>query len=140
MNRNLIIGIIVVLIAVGGFLLVQSQSKTIAPTKTSEEQSQSDEAGEDAEESGGNEISLTKNGFEPSSITIKAGEKVEWENESGEAATVDSVDHPTHLVYPVLNLGELADGESHELVFDKAGTYGYHDHLHPERTGTVVVE
>ena len=85
-------------------------------------------------------VTLTETGFSPETVTIKAGQKVTWNNKSGAAATVNSDIHPTHALYPPLNLNEFSNGESLELVFDKPGTYTYHDHLHPDRRGTVVVK
>lgn len=85
-------------------------------------------------------VNLTSSGFDPKTLTIKTGTRVIWLNKSGAAATVNSVVHPTHQVYTPLNLGEFPDGSSVQLVFDKSGTYNYHDHLNPSRTGTVVVE
>lgn len=85
-------------------------------------------------------VTVTALGFAPQTLTIKAGTKVLWMNKSGEVATVNSGAHPTHLVYPPLNLGEFGNGSSVQLVFDKPGTYNYHDHLNPSRTGTIVVE
>lgn len=86
------------------------------------------------------EIMATEDGFSPPTLTIKAGEKVVWINRSGRTITVNSAVHPTHLVYPPLNLGEVADGSSVELVFDKTGTYKYHNHLNPAEFGTIIVE
>lgn len=85
-------------------------------------------------------VTLTTNGFDPKTITVKAGTKVTWINKSGMVATVDSAVHPTHREYSPLNLGEFKDGETLSLVFDKLGTYRYHDHLNPGHNGTVVVE
>ncbi len=156
MSRNLTLGIVIAVIAVGGFLLVQSQSKTIAPTKTAPDnqtQNQTPEPTAMQEEPsleehearfGKNTIILGTNEFMPKTITVNAGDKVTWENKSGELGAINSDDHPTHQKYGPLNLGEFMDsehitGKRFELVFDKPGTYGYHDHLHPERKGTVVV-
>ena len=89
-----------------------------------------------------NEAIVTANasGFVPQTLTIKAGTKVVWMNKSGDVVTVNSAVHPTHLVYPPLNLGEFGDRSSVQLGFDKPGTYSYHNHLNPSKTGTIVVE
>ena len=86
-----------------------------------------------------NRVTLTSSGFTPQSITVKAGTKVTWTNNSGTTATVDSAAHPTHLVYPLLNLGNFVSGETLSLVFDQPGTYKYHNHLDASQTGVVVV-
>lgn len=79
-------------------------------------------------------------GFAPKDITVKAGTKIIWINKSGKIATVNSDDHPTHRLYPFLNLGEFADGSSLQAVVEKAGKYSYHDHYNASQTGTVTVE
>ncbi len=87
-----------------------------------------------------NAVSLTAEGFSPSTLTIKAGSTVTWTNNSGSDATVNSDPHPIHTNYPPLNLGSFSDGGTLSLVFDKAGTYGYHNHLNPSQKGTVIVQ
>ncbi|KKQ25287.1 MAG: hypothetical protein US62_C0002G0032 [Candidatus Woesebacteria bacterium GW2011_GWA1_37_8] len=86
------------------------------------------------------DVILTDTGFSPQTVTLKAGTKVNWTNKSGKTATVNSADHPTHLKYPALNLGNFSDGETLSLVFDKPGTYGYHNHLDSSQYGKIVVE
>lgn len=85
-------------------------------------------------------VTLTANGFSPASITVKAGTKVTWNNQSGAGAIVNSDPHPIHTAYPPLNLGSFKDGGTLSLTFDKSGTYGYHNHLNPSQTGTVIVQ
>ncbi len=85
-------------------------------------------------------VKVTANGFEPQTITVKVGDKVTWTNASGGQVSINSNDHPTHLLYPPLNLGVVNDSQSVSLVFDKAGSYGYHNHFNPGETGVVVVQ
>ena len=75
-----------------------------------------------------------------STFLVTAGTKVTWTNSSGSIANVSSDPHPIHTNYPPLNLGKFDDGGSVSLVFDKPGTYGYHNHLIPSQTGKVIVE
>lgn len=85
-------------------------------------------------------VNLTTNGFSPATLTIKAGTKVTWVNQSGSNATVNSNPHPIHTDYPPLNLGSFKDGGTLSLTFDKPGTYGYHNHLNPSESGTIIVQ
>lgn len=85
-------------------------------------------------------VILGNSGFVPQDITVKAGTTVVWINKSGAAATVNSANHPAHLLYPFLNLGEFANASSLQVVFDKAGKYSYHNHLNPSEKGSVTVE
>lgn len=66
--------------------------------------------------------------------------KVIWTNKSGDFANVSSDPHPTHVNYPPLNLSGFADSQTVELVFNKPGTFKYHNHLEPSKTGTIIVE
>lgn len=153
-NRNLLIGGViglVLILGLGFFLL--SQNKAIAPTvsvspiptSTSEASaspsaSPSTLASPSAMEQKEQTVALTSTGFNPQSITVKKGTTVKWVNKSGEEGNVSSDPHPIHTNYSPLNLGSFADGDSVSLTFDKAGTYGYHDHLNPQLKGTVIVE
>ena len=87
-----------------------------------------------------NTIMLTQDGFSPSTITIQKGDSISWVNKSGKDATVNSDPHPTHTLYPPLNVGRFANGETLTLTFDATGTYGYHNHLDASQKGTILVE
>lgn len=135
MNKlGLIIVVLIIIGAVGIFALggKKNTDKNMPPTPTAS-QTENDKTS-------GTAVTVTSSGYDPQSLTIKAGTKVIWTNKSGVAVTVDSALHPTHLVYPPLNLGQFEDGSSKELVFDKAGTYRYHNHLNPTQFGSIIVE
>lgn len=85
-------------------------------------------------------VILGDSGFVPKDIIVKVGTTVIWRNSSGKAATVSSDDHPTHQLYPFLNLGEFPNSSSLQVVFDKAEKYSYHNHYNASQTGTVTVE
>ncbi len=119
MNTKVILGLAAILIVAGAGVMFLGQNK---------------QAGSRA-----NRVTLTASGFTPQSITVKAGTTVIWTNNSGATATVNSDNHPTHLVYPPLNLGSFGNSETLLLVFDQPGTYKYHNHLNASQTGVVVV-
>lgn len=156
MNNKVIIGIVMAVIILGGGILLlstnnqqqpataQQQPTTTVATQVTQEPSidpTASQAPSDAimkEET--NTITITETGFTPQTVTIKAGTKVTWVNKSGGVANVSSALHPTHTIYPKMNLGKFDNGATVSLVFDTAGTYKYHDHLDPSRVGTVIVE
>lgn len=86
------------------------------------------------------EVALTSAGFNPNEIKIKAGSTIIWANNSGKEATVNSDPHPTHFLWPFLNLGNFADGQNFSVIFEKPGVYTYHNHFDPNQKGTVTVE
>lgn len=149
-TRNLlIIAAVVILVAVGGFLFVKSQQQSSqVPTPEEIKQNvtiteQSASPAESASPSAMMEsvvVTITDSGFSPSAATVKVGESVTWINKGSTKHTVDSAVHPTHQVYPRLNLGAINPGESKTLSFPDAGTFKYHDHLNPQFTGSVTVQ
>lgn len=144
MNKLILASIIAVVI-IGAFVLIGGKKDSnVAPIQSQTQTLQPEELRRLERESEGSvqqvTVALSASGFAPQTIKIKPGTKVVWVNKGGGAATVNSALHPTHLIYPPLNLNSFEDSQSLSLVFDKAGTYQYHDHLNPSRTGTVVVE
>jgi len=90
---------------------------------------------------GGNVVKMQSDSFEPATLTIKSGDTVEFTNESGEDKWPASNVHPTHEEYPGFDAEKtILDGESYEFSFDRAGRWGFHDHLNPDIQGTIVVE
>jgi plastocyanin len=136
--RGLIVAAILILIIVAGGIYFYSRPSgsnnglNTQPAPTEQTQNTSS--------TGVQIITLTPDGFSPATLTIKVGTTVRWVNKSGQLAAVDSDPHPTHTSYPPMNFGTFSDGSSVELVFDKAGTYHYHNHLNPSQRGTVVVQ
>lgn len=85
-------------------------------------------------------VTVTNDGFNPKTLTIKTGTKVVWANKSDGTVNVSSDNHPAHLLYLFLNLGSFGKGESVEVVVEKTGTYTYHNHLNPSQKGTIIAE
>lgn len=84
-------------------------------------------------------VTVTKDGFTPQTVTVKVGQKVSWVNLSGD--DVIPVYTPFALEESIGVEGDTAeDSDDWQIGFTKAGTYEYHDGLHPERKGTVIVE
>ena len=77
-------------------------------------------------------VQIRRAGFVPASVTINQDDSVTWRN-------ADTIDHQV-----VANGGQFASpildpGESYTFTFRNAGTYRYHDALHPTRRGTITV-
>ncbi len=85
-------------------------------------------------------ISATANGFSPSSITIKPGEKATWTNTSGTIVNISSTTPPANSDYPPLNLGNFANKSTVSLTFDKPGTYKYYNNINPLQHGEIIVQ
>jgi plastocyanin len=77
-------------------------------------------------------VSIKATGFSPATVTIATADAVKWTNR-------DTKDHQV-----VANNGAFASpiihpGKSYSHTFNTAGTFRYHDALHPALTGKVVV-
>lgn len=149
MNRNLVaIIVILLIIGVGGYLAYRSykpasDTTPVISTPTTETtqttNSPTPEATTEAQMAK-TTVTVTASGFEPKTITIKAGDTVTWMNNDTKTHNVSSDPHPIHTTYTTLNLGNFMAGKTTTLTFPNKGTYQYHDHLFPSFTGTVVVE
>lgn len=71
--------------------------------------------------------------FAPASIRVKAGTAVEWVNRDQEPHTVTSDDD-------AFQSRALETGDRFAFTFARKGRFGYHCALHPQMTGTIVVE
>jgi plastocyanin len=85
-------------------------------------------------------IRMTKDGFEPSEMTITQGDEVLFINNGGEDHWPASNFHPQHTLYPEFDsLKGVKPGESWKFKFEKVGIWRMHDHLFPHNTGTITV-
>lgn len=86
-------------------------------------------------------ISIMSSGFVPATISVKTGQSVVWTNRDVMPHVVASDPYPTDNNLSSLNAKEdIAPDASYRFVFTHAGTYTYHDNLHPALRGTVLVK
>ena|SRR3989344_6776819 len=79
-------------------------------------------------------------GFVQSEIIVKKGGKVTWVNNSSRSVWIASDPHPTHTIYGGFDaMHGISTGESYSFVFDRTGSWGYHDHFNPASKGRVTV-
>lgn len=86
---------------------------------------------------------VTYNGdvFVPANLTIQAGEKVTFINESDIDMWVASAVHPTHEMLPEFDQGfGTTKGTTYSFTFTKTGTWKFHDHLNPSARGGITVQ
>jgi plastocyanin len=86
------------------------------------------------------EIARTSAGWEPSTLTVDRGATVVFVNESVDETWPASDVHPTHELLDGFDARRgVTRGASWSFTFERSGRFGFHDHLAPETTGTVVV-
>lgn len=85
-------------------------------------------------------VIVNDKGYVSKELTIKDRTKVVFKNNSSDAIWPASNIHPTHQIYASFDPKKpVKPGQSWEFVFDKIGTWRYHDHLSPTLTGTIIV-
>lgn len=86
-------------------------------------------------------VAMTSTGFNPASFSVKKGDTVCFKNTDTSVHQPASDPHPTHTIYPEFDPKHaVAPGESWCFVFDRVGTWHFHDHQSPIDTGTVTVQ
>lgn len=89
---------------------------------------------------GGNSVVLTSEGFFPRQLTVQQGEVVTFSTIDNQPFWPASNLHPSHTIYPEFDPErELNPSETWWFVFEKPGTWVYHDHLRPAYTGVIRV-
>ena len=85
-------------------------------------------------------IVMKPDSFEPKNITVQKNTRVIFKNEDTQDRWPASALHPTHGVYPEFDPQEnIKPGGEWSFVFDKVGSWKYHDHLMPSLTGEITV-
>ncbi|MEJ0053903.1 MAG: plastocyanin/azurin family copper-binding protein [bacterium] len=102
-------------------------------------------------------VTYTDSGFSPKTVTVGAGTKVTWVNNSSHTMWIGSDEHPSHTDYDntsrtshcVNNAPSsssvfdectaIGKGGSWSFTFGKTGTWGYHNHTGANDTGSVTV-
>src|SRR3954453_16037318 len=77
-------------------------------------------------------VKIVPGAFNPASVTIPAGEAVEWTNTTSADRQIVSDDG-------IFASSTLKSGGSYSFTFKAAGKFAYHDGLHPAIKGTVTV-
>src|SRR5215212_11358611 len=77
-------------------------------------------------------VDINYDAFNPAQLSIAPGTAVKFENK-------DIVAHTATADNDVFDTNRLEPGESMEVYFEGAGTVTYHDDLHPDMKGSIVV-
>ncbi len=85
-------------------------------------------------------VIFNEEGFTPNEITILQGQRVTFKTTTDKQFWPASDSHPSHTIYSEFDPLEPVDqNKSWTFVFDKVGTWQYHDHLDPSYLGEVNV-
>lgn len=85
-------------------------------------------------------VVMKENSFKPESLTIKKCTKVIFKNQDKVARWPASNLHPTHGIYPEFDpLEPVGLEKDWSFIFNKVGSWKYHDHLFPSLRGVIIV-
>jgi plastocyanin len=89
---------------------------------------------------GGTEVDMKNIQFNPSKVTISAGDTVTWKNDEGVPHDVDKESGPG-AQFNSGPQGGMMEGDTFKHTFDKPGTYKYICRVHaPGMAGTIIVK
>jgi plastocyanin len=147
MNKKATIAIVIAVIVILGILglvLMNGSDDTTTPTTTTptttNDTNTDTSSGTGTTTSSAATISYTDNGFNPDSLTVKSGTVVTVKNDSSQDLQFSSDPHPVHTENPELNEEVISSGQRSTFTVTKTGTFGYHNHLDENDTGTLVVQ
>ncbi len=123
---TLVIGIVVVLVLAGFALVSWLTSQGSGPQEKTAQATAY--------------VDITDAGFTPQTLQVAKGTKVIWVNKDASPHQVASDPYPDRTALPGLFAQQpLAAQQTYDFTFDKAGTFTYHDYLHPEAFHATVV-
>jgi plastocyanin len=89
-----------------------------------------------AKDSGVKKIEIKDKKYNPTKLTIKAGETVMWTNRDDSDHTIIADDGS----FGTKEGDDLNPGESYKFTFKKKGKFTYHCKYHPREKGVIIVE
>ncbi|MAF59421.1 hypothetical protein CL631_01075 [bacterium] len=129
-NRVLVI-IVIILLGWVGYIFYQKQGNPLSGDTA---------VGATSSKDADHTVFIDADGFHPSELNIKLGERVLWQASEQLWAWPASNLHPTHELYSEFDPGKpIGPGASWAFTFDKVGNWAYHDHLRPQLRGIVRV-
>lgn len=158
MKKNTILILTSAIILIAVFSLYFTQNKTSESASNSNQinsQTTPSIPASDNNEPSLNTIEMSSTGFSPSTLTIKQGESVIFKAVDSSNRWPATDIHPSHKLYPGSDIskcgtqeqsttfdscGTISEGSTYEFTFNEKGTWRYHDHKQPSKTGTIIVE
>jgi plastocyanin len=138
MNKKTIWVVVAVVVVIGGAIGAYAMTQKDAGAPSNPSTSDSDK--KDSDKKIAATITYSDSGYSPSTITVKSGDTIAIKNTSSSEMQFDSDPHPVHTDDEELNAGPVAPGQTITFTVTTTGTYGYHNHLNPSDSGTIVIK
>ena len=86
-------------------------------------------------------ITYNSNGtFEPESLTVKVGDLITFKNNSSEGMEIAIGEHESHLSLKDFEEKEVKSQGSYIFSPRERGSFIFHNHLKPQKSGKLVIE
>ncbi len=139
--KKVVIAVLAGVVVIGGVVFAMSRnSDNSTATPTSTDTSNQTTSASTTPAAANVTITYDGSNFSPSTATVKSGGTVTVKNTSLSVIQFNSDPHPSHGDDTELNIGTINPGSSQTITVTTVGTHGYHNHLDPTQTGTLVVE
>lgn len=125
-NSLILVLIAIILIAGGAWYSKSRQTKQSNQTQTTSSTTSNEVS--DAS------VDIRNFSFSPQTLTVKADQMIVFTNNDGTDHTVTNETGATTFDF------DINAGESANLKISTPGTYNYHCRIHPEMTGTIIVQ
>lgn len=125
--------LLIIVVAIGGYYGLRSSPKTTTTTTTAKPTAPALTPAT---------VNVTATGFVPATVTVKLNQAVIWTNSDTQPHLI-APDDPvaTDPTGAAPNSQQsLNQNDGYSYVFNKVGSYPYHDSLNPALKGVVVVE
>ena len=137
MSKSVTIGVVVVVVLVGGYLLF---NKTSLYKSSSTNTAKTATANTNTDVKVAAKITYSDSGFSPTLTTVQSGDVVAITNSSSSDLQMQSNPHPAHTDDTDLNVGFVKAGTTKNFTVTKIGTFGFHNHLNPTDNAKIAVE
>lgn len=133
MNKNVFIGLAIVVVLIIGFVLFKNYNQSTKQANLINTGSKEEVI-----------IGYTDTGFAPTKVILKNGGKITWVNRSGREVQIGADPHPLHTGNREVSGGkftlDLKPSDQKVFSVSKVGTFGYHNHLNVSEGGMIIVE
>ena len=84
-------------------------------------------------------VDITDDGFEPNTITVKAGTRITWDNQDPSPYHITSGPYPTHALPDLDSIQNIGPGVTYSFIPTQTGTFAYYNALDPTTQGQIIV-
>ena len=117
----------------GTLIVTEAGAGAEADTAAADEEQADEQAAEEAPAAAAAAVNIQNFSFDPDPIAVDVGATITWTNN-------DQAPHTATGDNGEFDSGILETGGSFSATFDETGTISYHCNVHPDMTGTIVIE